>query len=316
MKKRIALILALLLVLGMVGCRGSETAPEQPTDTLIPTATPEPTAFDLLEKLKKETIQYPSQNDQFKYTVYESYVEITEYTGGDDRVVIPDTIEDLPVKIIGGIKAKEIVLSENVLLIHFVNICKLHFIGNQKIFFDRGQLGNRDLHGTHGDISGSIETKDAEELLKRSYESGIPNGMFAYSEFTGAQEFHIPENITEIGKCAFCNSIMPEFVDCGNVKAIGDYAFEGVENLRTIDFQFVEEIGENPIIGKKRRSGSGFDDPVICDVYFRNLDVSFKGFFHHLNVSYTEKVLTVHGYAGSTAAEFATSVNAKFEVIK
>ena len=51
----------------------------------------------------KETLQYPSQNDIFKYDVYETYVEITGYIGNDitGDLIIPDEIDDLPVRSIG-----------------------------------------------------------------------------------------------------------------------------------------------------------------------------------------------------------------------
>ncbi len=48
-----------------------------------------------------EMLQYPSSNGNFEYNVYETYVEITWYTGLSTDVIIPDEIDGLPVKVIG-----------------------------------------------------------------------------------------------------------------------------------------------------------------------------------------------------------------------
>lgn len=51
-----------------------------------------------------ETLQYFTENETFKYNVYESYVEITGCNLDEDtttEITIPDAIEGLPVRVIG-----------------------------------------------------------------------------------------------------------------------------------------------------------------------------------------------------------------------
>lgn len=60
-------------------------------------------AENCVEQMKSAKLQYPSQNDQWKYNVYDCYVEITEYLGNDvSKLVVPDKIDGLPVWVYNG----------------------------------------------------------------------------------------------------------------------------------------------------------------------------------------------------------------------
>ena len=51
-------------------------------------------------KIDNSTLQYPAKNEDFRYNVYTYYVTISQCLSNKSNIVIPDTINDLPVLII------------------------------------------------------------------------------------------------------------------------------------------------------------------------------------------------------------------------
>ena len=58
---------------------------------------------NVVDSFNLGNLQYPSSNDLFEYNVYENGIKITGYVPDDltGKLVIPETIENLPVRIIG-----------------------------------------------------------------------------------------------------------------------------------------------------------------------------------------------------------------------
>ncbi len=110
MKKAISLILALLTVLLLCACGSGTTPPENTdttdvadtADTTDTTADDEPEVVTIDSIIKNAVLQYPASNDLFKYNIYDTYVEITEYIGDDAaaEVIVPATLENLPVYVV------------------------------------------------------------------------------------------------------------------------------------------------------------------------------------------------------------------------
>lgn len=75
-----------------------------------------------VSRIDKETLQYPGKTEEFEYTVYETYVEIDEYIGNATEVVVPEMLENLPVKVIGGFyfneRIKKVTLPSTILVIN------------------------------------------------------------------------------------------------------------------------------------------------------------------------------------------------------
>lgn len=51
-------------------------------------------------KMAESVLEYPATNDDFRYDVYTYYVAITECLSTKSNIIIPDTIQDLPVYVI------------------------------------------------------------------------------------------------------------------------------------------------------------------------------------------------------------------------
>ena len=94
-KKTPLIIFAVGIVLFIVGGR---MTPSEPTTEEEPQVTLNP----IVQTIEKGVLQYPASNDDFKYNVYDTYVEITEYIGEEDaeRVTVPATLENLPVYVV------------------------------------------------------------------------------------------------------------------------------------------------------------------------------------------------------------------------
>ena len=95
MKSKIFKIIALALCVVSIcmcftGCGGEED--NGPVIEL----TPEEIA------LRDGTLVKPSQNEEYKYNIYTTYIELTKYLGDGGEIVIPETIEDKPVYSIAG----------------------------------------------------------------------------------------------------------------------------------------------------------------------------------------------------------------------
>ncbi len=85
----LTVLLSVMLFSGCVDGNGSVTVGNNPADNQV------------VSNIGGEVLQYPSSNENFEYNVYETYVEVTWYTGLSTDVVIPDEIDGLPVKVIG-----------------------------------------------------------------------------------------------------------------------------------------------------------------------------------------------------------------------
>ena len=55
-----------------------------------------------ISQIGKETLQYQASNSEYKYNVYETYIEIEDYLGESANVVVPQKLENLPVKVVSG----------------------------------------------------------------------------------------------------------------------------------------------------------------------------------------------------------------------
>ena len=109
MKKIIALLLALVMVIGMVACGAKDVEPTvEPTEA--PTAAPTEEIVEATEEVvetpTEEVVTEPVEVDHYVVAPAEDftweeleggYIGIRAYNGNDEYVVIPDAINDIPV---------------------------------------------------------------------------------------------------------------------------------------------------------------------------------------------------------------------------
>ncbi len=173
---------------------------------------PSPSNKDMMQNA---VLQYPSQNDEWTYNVYDCYIEITGYIGENvETLVIPDSIEALPVwslnlndpqSYIGEITIKDTAKS---------------------IVFPKDliSIGKRSFSG--------YKNVESITLPNSLVEIGYASFMYCKS----LSSVSIPETLRIIGESAFlgCASL-EEMILPASVQEIGSSAFYGTNNDNGID---------------------------------------------------------------------------------
>ena len=319
MKKLLAIMLSFVMVFSLASCGGGSQTEGA--------AEPE-------EEVIEEELQYPGNNENFKYNVYDKHVEIIGYCGkpNKEELVVPATIEDLPVTeitraenadyvdgIFGEFKGKKIVFEDGIEEIH-----SLYFGGNES-------LKEIVLPSTLKFAPRAFE--DCNALEKVTIPEGIEkiyDGMFA--ECDGLKHVVLPSTVTEISTegFAYCDSLSDIKLNEGLTK-IGESAFSGCLLLENIALpKSLESIGEFAFCDTTLEevklyenvnvveADIFFDCFELRDVWVYNPDlVSVDGdnIIESLDEVDASK-LTIHGKAKSTAAKMAAEEGFLFKVIK
>lgn len=150
-----------------VGCKAPQDPSPDNSNPPASNSTPAPISL-----IGKETLQYPGKNDEYEYNVYETYVELREYLGEAPDVTVPETLENLPVKVVGGFlfntTIKHITLPEGIVVI-------------KNSAFDNCE---------------NLETINIPESV-------IEIGSRAFYDCFSLQSLTIPKSVTTIGNQAF-----------------------------------------------------------------------------------------------------------------
>lgn len=158
--------------------------------------------------IQNDELVKPSQNNLFRYKIYEHYVSISEYIGEETNITIPDKIEDLPVYVVEEFSFADnktissITMSDNIVQIgtSCFSCCSL------------------------------LKTVKLPEELET-----IPNEAF-YS-CSALEDIKLPETLKEISPKAFyeCTSLT-SIVIPSSVETVGNSAFSYCSNLKKVVF--------------------------------------------------------------------------------
>ena len=268
-KTIIMVLLCILLVLPLSGCFGKKNSGEFVLDR----------EFD-----------YFGQNDDFMYNVYGNYIGIAKYIGQKEDVVVPDTIEGLPVLVIEEgafleqnygeeeekIKIKTVTLPDKLMIIENSAFEGCELLTTINIPNSITELGYGIFNGCKSLVS--ITVPPMIEEIPSSYCNGCENLLtIVFSE--GTEEYPLSKERT-IGQYAFkeCKSLQTVNIP-KEIVAIESMAFYGCESLRNIVLlNTVQEIGESVFGG-------------------------------------TSKELVVYGYRKSVAAQYCSDNLVKFSKI-
>lgn len=147
----------------------------------------------------------PSQDDNFKYKVYQHYVSITEYIGSSSSVSIPDNIEELPVLVIEDNAFKKaqvtsIIVPDSIIVIG---------------------------EGAFQDCANLVDLKLSRNLTE------IPNSMCTNCKLL--KNIEIPYGVKVIGERAFNNCIaFTEIAIPATVQLIDSNAFDFCSSVKTV----------------------------------------------------------------------------------
>ena len=321
MKKAIALSLALMLCLGMFAC-GTTPQPESAPTTPAPTAETTPSISSII---KNAVLQYPASNDLFKYNIYDTYVEISEYIGDDNaaEVIVPATLENLPVYVVdsnvfdkSGVKS--IIFEDGIFTIHsrFSPTLESVTLPATLDFVGYGTFENCYKLKTVIIPEGidSIQPKafmhcgSLTEITIPSTVRSLSNNIFAFCD--ELETVNLPEGLTEIEHNAFlgCKSLKTLTIP-STVKKLGHSVFQGT-GLVSIEIpETVEEMGSGAFTACK--------DLTTIKVYNANLKIlPESGYLVALLFSQHNPDLVVYGKAASTIAKACASEDVFFQVIQ
>lgn len=216
-KKTFVLLCCLCCILFcLCGCSSNDSADHSENDAQDSlngdsNSKPEVPSPSNEEMMKKAVLQYPSQNNEWKYNVYDCYIEITGYIGENvETLVIPDSIESLPVwsfnprlSFSDTVKStvKSVVFPKHVLII--------------------GEFAFHDF-------------KNLEKVILSNDLIKIEKDAFSYCR--SLNSISIPETLRIIGDDAFeyCSSLK-EMTLPASVQEIGDSAFFFTNNEEGIE---------------------------------------------------------------------------------
>lgn len=195
----------------------------------------------------KEEVKHESKEEikdvqpvDFKYRVLKAGVMITEYTGTDESVVVPDTIEGHPVVMIGdeafaGNKTLEsIVIPDGVTYIGMDAFLECKNLTTVVLPDSVEEFGDYVF-----DSCRALTSIALPESL-----TSISAGAFA--DCRSLTEIDIPNGVTSIGESAFsgCSGLKDVYIP-GSVKSIGNYAFRECSSVKIIELRKgLESIGE------------------------------------------------------------------------
>lgn len=322
MKIALLLILTIALCLCFCACGGA-TEPEV-TDA-APVTTPT-VAQDPIDALIKEAkLQYPGSNELFKYNVYDTYVEITEFIGDNTlaQITVPATLENLPVYVVKREAFKN---------------CGVADIYFEEGIHDIGSGFSADLIGVSLpstlDRVGAFMFENCFRLEKVELAEGIESiSSSAFKHCDALKEITIPGSVTYLGNEAFAFCIGLETVNlCDGLKIIASDAFNYCKALKTITIPAtVEKLEyhvfmssgleyiEIPESVKQIGSGTFSACENLTTVKIYSADVEFlpmKGYNVVILFSQHNEQLVVHGRAGSTIAQVCADEEIFFEVIQ
>src|SRR5258706_451654 len=165
---------------------------------------------------------------QFNYTTNNGAITITGYTGPGDAVVIPDTINGLPVNRIG-----DYAFSANTNLTSITIPNSVTSIGNQAFYY-------------------------CTNLTTVTIPNSVTNiGVSAFESCISLTNVTIPASVTSIGGQAFnsCTSLTNVMIPA-SVTSIGAYAFEECASLTaiTVDAANVSYSSADGVLFNKNRT--------------------------------------------------------------
>ena len=308
MKRALLILLSVMMLFGLTACGGAEP---QVSDVAPQTTTTAEPSIDSI--IKKAELQYPASNDQFKYNVYDTYVEITEYIGSAtaDKVVVPHTLDNLPVYVVGRDT--------------FGSSCKIKSVvfedGIHKLSCEFGMnttLQSATLPATVEFVHGVF--RNCYGLKSVVIPEGVGYLMGTFEHCHALKEVKLPSTLVSIGSntFAYCKELSSVVISEG-LTSIGTEAFAGCKALKTLVLpKSLTKLDEDVFLSSGLQTielpesvtsvgaglFSGCSNLTSVKVYNAEMAIKPKsGFSVAILFSGCPDSLVVHGKAGSTIAK-------------
>lgn len=273
-KRILAILVIIALCITALGCGGGG---EEEANL----ETPE-------QKIEQSVLVRPNTNEDFRYNVYTYYVEISECLSTKSNIVIPDTIQDLPVyKICDSAFEDQTTFSSLVMTNNIIEIGAYAFSGctnltsvtlsnnlttlGEGVFSYCENLKEIEIPGSLSEIPGGAFSNCARLLsvkIEKSKDfdtsSDTPSEPFrllsgAFSDCPELRVAWIPEDISEIADGEFAGS-MDNLVICGaEESAAAQFAATNLIDFKT-EAEF-KDLSSSALSTQKK----GIDEAIMSN---------------------------------------------------
>lgn len=195
------------------------------------------------EGIPSEDAMTSVTTDDFVFTIYQTYAEITRCLSEKEELIIPDTVTGVPIK----------------------SIAENAFFGNKK-------LTNVTLPSFLIEI-GAHAFEECTALKTVTVGSKLEVIGMASFKNTPLEEISLPDSVYSIGKQAFYRTKITSFTVPSSVSVIENFTFYGCQSLTSIDFgKRVNMICDNAFY-----NCTSLTTVVIPDNVLKIGDYSFRG---------------------------------------
>ncbi len=189
-------------------------------------------------------LQYPTSNNEWEYNVYsdttgkydKGFIQITGYKGTSTNVTVPDSIDGIPVAVLGQDKGvfphetTSVNISDNIVEMSdgaFSNSGIKEFTLPSSVSLGEGLFSS---------------CQSLEKVTFPDNLTSIPELMFY--DCDSLKSIDLPDSCVSIGIKAFCNCSSLESISFpDSCTLIENEAFSGCESLKSVNFNKVETIG-------------------------------------------------------------------------
>ena len=233
-----------------------------------------PKAEALEETVYKNDVPVLAQKSDFNYRVQNNRIVITQYLGTNEKIIIPETIDNLPVF---AVTAKAFSDSN----ITYIKLPSTLGTLASNAFNECDSLLRIDIADANPyycSVDGVVYSKDRTTLKAfpagRSGDFTIPNGVttvanFAFYRCYQLENVNMYNTVTSIGERAFSfcwNLRSVRFSD--NLETIGALAFSHCDDLTELRLpKSIKSIGSDAFLGKINSDNSSKEYYLIDGVY-------------------------------------------------
>lgn len=273
------------------------------------------------------TLLFPKTNDEFRYNVYDNYIEITECLSTSETVTVPGTIEDLPVLVMrsnafsksptksisfepGIVYIDELAFAENLTLETVVLPDTLLRLDSYA-FAGCSNLESVNL-GKNLEQMGDAVFNACENLSNIVFSEKLQSvGASVFAFCNSLSNVELPKSLTTIGANAFqgCQSLTSLSIPEG-VVTIPELFCQNCPALTYVDIAGVESTDKNTV------------PRTISDNAFANCssltNISIPRDFTTISSTAFEnssESLMIYGYTSSAAAVYAAEFLINFAVL-
>lgn len=334
----VAFVLITSLLSSLAGCKNDEADIPSASSSMMPNGSKNSSTIDetrsevsagsdsRIEQMENAVLQYPGENEEWKYNVYDCYVELTDYKGPIvETLVVPAEIEGLPVWKYSLNSLDDGTSSNYGIKIDGDGYVSLRF----DVTTTYARYADADFVSPYWKLflSQKLETVELPNCL-------LSIGSYAFFGHENLSKINLPVDLNYIGDYAFakCNSLTQiDIPDPVQIIGPGTFSQSGLTSvkipvgLKSIDIGAfrncgsLKEVTIPETVESISESAFFLCNTDVDSMEKGSIDITILG-TDTLILNDTKTITfanfsTVHGYAGSEAAKYCAEWNIPFQLI-